>query len=109
MGTPGTRTERPHSAPGLLDREEERALEELQRTLVSAGDDLCALGEVRELVRRHPGLTLAASAALGMLLAPLVSDAARTALPALLRQPRFLSAGTRALGGLVRRSARDGS
>lgn len=58
-------TDRPRSALELLEREEEQAPGELKHALASAGEDLLALGEVRA-ARRHPALTLAASAALGV-------------------------------------------
>lgn len=75
------RPERSLSAFEVLDREEEQTLEALKLSVLSAGEDLCALGEVRELARRHPGLALAASAAFGALLAPVLGSMARAALP----------------------------
>jgi len=92
---------RPRSALELLEREEEQALEELRQALASAGEDLPALGEVRALARRHPELTLAASAALGFVLAPVLAGVARTALPVLLR-----IWGARSLAGLTGESRR---
>lgn len=76
---------RPRGALETLEREEERALEDLERSLASAGDELCALRDVRELARRHPELSVAVSAALGVLLAPALAGVARTALPVLLQ------------------------
>lgn len=96
--------DRPRTALELLDREEERALEELKNTLASAGEDLPGLGQVRALARRHPELTLAASAALGVLLAPALAGVVRTALPVLMRSMGTGSA--RSLAELTRRALR---
>lgn len=86
-----------------LEREEARALAELKRALVAAGEDLPALADVRALARRHPELTIAATAALGFALAPVVAGLARTVLPALLGSLR--SGGLPSLGGLLERRA----
>ena len=83
MLPPARRPERSLSAFEVLDQEEERALEDLKLSIVSAGEDLCALGEVRELARRRPGLALAVSAAFGALFAPVLGRVARAALPLL--------------------------
>lgn len=68
----------------FLEEEEQRALAGLRSSLVAAGEDLCALGAVREHARRHPELAVAASAALGVALAPLLARVAGTALPLVL-------------------------
>ena len=81
------------SALARLEREEELALADLKRTLVAAGEDLCALAEVREFTRRHPELAVLTSAALGAALAPSIAGAARTALPLLLREMTAGSGG----------------
>ena len=80
--SPGTA--RPRSALERLDREEDHALAELKRALASAGEDL-PLDAARALARRHPELTIATSAELGVLLAPVLAGFARTALPVLMR------------------------
>jgi hypothetical protein len=54
---------------------------------------------VRALARRHPELALAAGAALGVALAPLLGRLARTVLPALLGSLR--SGGARSLFVLI--------
>lgn len=79
--------DRPRNALGFLEREEQRVLEDLKRLLVSAAADL-PLEEARAVARRHPELTLAASAALGVLLAPALASVARTALPLFLESLR---------------------
>jgi hypothetical protein len=93
-------TARPRSALEVLEREEEQALEDLKRALASAAEDL-PLREVRAAARRHPDLAVAASAAIGVLLAPFLASIARAALPAVLR--RWHSGGA-LLAGLTRRS-----
>ena len=84
-----------------LEREEERTLEDMKRTITSAAGDL-TMQEVRTLVRRHPELAVAASAALGLVFAPMLASAARSAGPVLARSWR--SDGGRALFALVKRS-----
>lgn len=96
--------DRPRGALGILDREEEQALAALKQALASAGADLPALAEVRALTRRHPELTIAASAAVGVLLAPMLASVARTALPVLMRS--LGHGGARSLVELTRRSLR---
>ena len=79
--------DRPRSALEALEREEERALEDLKRALASAAEAL-PLREVRAAAQRHPELAVAASAAIGVLLAPVLAGVARAALPAVLRSWR---------------------
>jgi hypothetical protein len=86
MRPPTRAPERSLSALEVLDREEERTWDALKRSFLSAGEELPGLGEVRELARRHPGLAVAGSAALGALLAPLFGRVARAALPVLLQR-----------------------
>jgi hypothetical protein len=78
--------ERARSTRELLEQEEQQALAALRDSLTAAGEDLCALSEVRELARRHPELAVAASAAVGAALAPFLVRIAGAALPALLTQ-----------------------
>jgi hypothetical protein len=92
----------PRAALELLDREEERALAELARALARAAEEL-PLGAVRAAARRHPELTVAASAALGVLLAPALTRVAGAVLPVLLARRRPGLA--RSLSGWTRRSA----
>jgi len=92
--------DRPRSALEALEREEEHALEDLKRALASAAEDL-PLREVRAAAGRHPELAVAASAAIGVLLAPVLAGVARAALPVVLRSWR--SGGT-LLAGLTRRA-----
>ena len=70
---------RPRSALEALEREEQAALEDLKRALASAAEDL-PLREVRAAARRHPELAVAASAALGVLLAPVLAGLTRRSL-----------------------------
>lgn len=79
------RAESRRPALAFLEREEQRELEALKQELTAAGEDLCALGEIREFACRHPELAVAASAALGAALAPLFADVAGAVLPKLLR------------------------
>lgn len=95
--------ERGRSALELLELEEERTLAALQGALMAAGEELCALDEVRTWVRRHPRLAVGTSTALGVLLAPLVASAARTALPLLLSRGSPAGSVARGLGRLARR------
>jgi hypothetical protein len=90
-----SRRARAGGALALLEREEERALAELKQALIAAGEDQPALEDMRALARRHPELTLAAGAALGVALAPLLGRLGRTVLPALLSSMR--SGGARSL------------
>jgi hypothetical protein len=80
--------ERARGALQRLEREEERALVELQYAVIEAGDELCALDDVRAWVRVHPRLALGAGTALGVLLAPAVAAALRGALPLVLSMAR---------------------
>lgn len=93
------RPRRPRTARELLEQEEQQALAALKDSLTAAGEDLCALGEVRELARRHPELAVVASAALGAACAPFLARAAGAALPLLLGQ-WSRSSGTRSLVAL---------
>jgi hypothetical protein len=95
-------SDRPRSALEFLEREEEHTLEALKGALIAAGDDLCALDELRELVRKHPHLALGAGAVLGALLVPLLGDAARRLLPILVEQWAKRSVVVRGLGALSR-------
>jgi hypothetical protein len=83
------------SALELLEQEERRSLEALKGSLVALGEDLCAARELRELVRKHPELAVATSAALGVLAAPLAAGLAREVLLLALR----VSAGNRGWTG----------
>ena len=94
-----SRRARPRGALALLEREEDHALAELKRALVAAGEDVPSLSVVRDLARRHPELTLAASAAAGVALAPLLAGLARTLLPAVLAGLR--SGGARSFSALI--------
>lgn len=89
------------STSELLDREEERTLRELQSSLSAATCGM-TMTQLRAVARRNPELTLAASVALGFLLAPLVAGAARTAFPLFLRAWR--SEGGKAMVGMMRRA-----
>lgn len=97
------RSARPRTALDHLEHEERRALDDLARALAAAGEGLPAIGQVRAVARRHPELTLAASAALGVLLAPALAGCARAALPVLLRTG---AGGVRSLAALTLRSLR---
>ena len=90
---------RPRSALAFLEQEEQQALAALQDSLTAAGEDLCALEDVREFTRRHPELAVAASAAVGAALAPFLARAAGAALPLLL-EPWTRSSGAKSLEAL---------
>lgn len=70
-----TNAEPTRGARARLAREQQRTLAELQQALSEAGDELCALEDVRAWVKQNPGLALAAGTALGALLAPAVGRA----------------------------------
>jgi len=97
--------ERSRSALELLDEEERQALAALKGSLTAAGEDLCALGEVRELARRHPELAVVAGAALGALLGPWLARIAGATLPALLEHGSRLG-GSTSLAALWPRTSR---
>jgi len=84
----------------FLDGEEERILDRLKRALSGVSGDE-TVEELRAMARRHPELTLAASVALGALLAPMLVGAGRFALPFLVRYWR--SGGARTMVALIRR------
>lgn len=94
----------PRDALELLALEEARTLADLQHSLVNAAEDVCRLDDVREGIRRNPTLAVAASAAVGVLLAPWIVRAARFALPSLLAFGQSHAPAT-GLGRILRRQA----
>ena len=85
----------------ILQIEESRTLEQLRGSVTRAGEDLCRLDEVRDLVRAHPAVAVGAAAAAGVLLAPLAERILRYALPLVWKQARR-HGPERALGDLLR-------
>jgi hypothetical protein len=61
----------------LLDREEERALGDLERSLVGIGETLVGASDLRNKVRARPWLAVAGAAVAGFFASPLLIKTAR--------------------------------
>ena len=77
--SPTDASDRVRSAREFLELEERRTRETLKSRIAELGKDVCA-SRLRECVRRHPELAVAASAGLGALAAPLAIELVETAL-----------------------------